>query len=463
MRFISLRTLATLAVFAAAAGIYVGTTGATNPGGTSCTDPINGRGATFQTNAQAAFANGFVTDPKSVCNGASSTLVQYNYAASVGFTGSGNGQKAVSCRTDAYGGTDIPFDEATLALLNGAPGATGSCAIPFTPPNPPNSGTYPDPADQQAQLMVFPVAAGAVGQGYHLTPADCGGVVVPRIKLTAQMVSLLIGGDILKWKDARLRTGGINGKLKNCNIAVTRIVRLDKSGTTQIDKNYLSRVDPNRTGALCSPGTTWTSLAQDANNVNWPTGTGCSTLTRPGTTGNPAVVALCNSTDGAFCYGDIADFVLQGLVSATVRNATDTSFIAPLTKNSSTGLVTQANCDTSAGSLPGSPTPTANDVVNLNAVDNWGIDNPSGNHGNIADVGSHYPVCGVTFGMVYTGLHATTGSAIAALSLNQRQTLYDYFRYVLSGAGQAQLKANYYAPLASNWASLAKTGFSNNY
>src|SRR5262249_6470344 len=108
---------------------------------------ISGRGATFQTRAQTAFANGFrddvcgkVTDP----NG--DNMVIYNYDAT---TGSGAGQRGASCRTDAFSGSDIPYDTATLAQLNSAPGSiTGGCAAfgAFTGPYQPTPGPYPNAA-----------------------------------------------------------------------------------------------------------------------------------------------------------------------------------------------------------------------------------------------------------------------------------------------------------------------------
>jgi ABC-type phosphate transport system substrate-binding protein len=470
MRLIPLRAVAAVAAAALAGGLYlVATTGATNPGGSSC-DPvggqINGRGATFQTNAQLAFSQGYTND---VCGPAVGQMVQYNYAAAVGAgaTGSGNGQKAASCRTDAYAGTDIPYDEATLALLNGTPGATGGCAITFTPPNPPNSGTYPDPSDAQAQIMSFPVAVGANGLGFDLTKAACGGTTPGTPQLTGTMVSLLLGGEIANWNDARLRTGGLNGFLSKCNVSVTRVVRMDKSGTTQITKNYLAKVDPNRTGAVCDPGDPWTTLAQDAHNQDWPTGAGCSTLTRPATSGGPAVVSLCTVTVGSFCYADEADIVAGAAKTATVRNGANSSFQTPLATNPATGLKTQANCDASPATLPGAGLGTASArqdaSVGLNAGDNWGIDNPSGNHGDITDLGKKYPICGVTFDLVYKGLSAGSGSAINALSLNQRQTLYAYMTYILSSTGQAQLPQHFYASLPSGWVTTLLPGFQRNY
>lgn len=460
------RLLAACAASVAAASVLAfgaSSAFAANPGHTSCDSvngQINGRGATFQTTAHTAvFTPGF----NAQCGlTAPATMVQYNYSASTGFQGSGNGQKAVSCRTDPFGGTDIPYDSATLGSLNGAPGATGGCAISFTPPNPPNVAPFPDAFDTSAQLMTFPVAVGADGVGFRLTSTACGGASPPSsLSLTGQMVSGLFGGDILSWNDARLRNGGLNPALANCNTPVIRVVRLEKSGTTQIFKNYLAKVDPNRSGATCAPANGWTFYAQDAQNTNWPTGgSECSALIRPDTSGNLAVVTKCKATIGGICYADIADALQNKLKLAKVRNGTDTAFQASAANDPVTLKKTRANCDPSAASLPGT---TASDAVGLNASDTWAIDNASGNHADITNVGKKYPICGLTFDMVYAGLSGSTNSAIARLRNDQRQTIYDYFSYVLSNPGQSGLSQHYYAQLPSTWLARLQTGFQLNF
>lgn len=164
----------------------------------------------------------------------------------------------------------------------------------------------------------------------------------------------------------------MNGVLQKCNVSVTRVVRLDKSGTTQVFKNYLQKVGPNRSGATCAPGNGWTFYAQDANNTVWPEGTGCTPLIRPASSGNAAVVSLCLSTVGSVCYGEIADVDTQGLTYAKVKAGAGPKFISPLTKNPATGKKTKSNCSTTAASLPGS---TPSDAVGLNPNDTWATDN----------------------------------------------------------------------------------------
>jgi ABC-type phosphate transport system substrate-binding protein len=419
---------------------------------------INGRGATFQTNATRALIDGYRIDvcgPVGSGGDAGTNMLAYNYASATGNTGSGNGQKAASCRTDAFAGTDIPYDQATLAQLNGAPGATGSCGITFTPPFQPNAPlTFPDPADVQANVMSFPVAGSSVALPVNLQAADCGGTKPASLQFSVANVSKIFGGDIANWNDPRLVAE--NASLTNCNVAITRVVRLDKSGTTQVFKNFLSNADGARSGATCDAANSWTNLALDSNNTAWPTGAGCSNLVRPTTTGGAPVVSLVRSTPGAVGYADLADAVVAGtpaLIQSNVRNATDTQYVGAANG-------TAANCDF-ATSLPGS---TNSDAVGLNpGGDNWAFDAAT-RHDDVTFKGSQYPICGLTFGLVYTGLNGNSGTgAIARLSANQRRTLYSYFTYVFSPAGQSRLNAARYAALPAAFLTKLRLGFQTNF
>jgi ABC-type phosphate transport system substrate-binding protein len=443
-----------------------------SPGGTSCAAGINGRGSTLQGNAlQNVFGPGFQT---SVCGGGAQ-LEQYNYANAVaqagnpGGTGSGNGQKAANCRTDAFSGTDIPYTEAVLAELDGTPGnaTLGGCGSAGTPfpynncpalPAPclPASGFFPAATDTAGTVMQFPVAVGAVTISYNL-PASCTGST--KLSLTGKMVSQLFGGEILTWQDAKLRAGGKNAFLAgaSCDISVRRVVRNDKSGTTQIFKNYLVKADDKRKTTTCSAGTKWDFYAQDANNQVWPNSGTCSTLDNAGA-GNGGVATEIKGNVGAVGYVDLSDANARGLKFAKVKSKT-AGFASPFKASSKK----TANCDIGSATLPDGG--SANGMVGLVAGDNWGTDNPSGNHGDVTDVGAFYPICGLTWDFVYAGQSSAPlgGGPVSQLSLNQRQTLYDFFSYVLSAAAQTTLNSNYYEALPASWASAELAGFQSNF
>jgi hypothetical protein len=96
--------------------------------------------------------------------------------------------------------------------------------------------------------------------------------------------------------------------------------------------------------------------------------------------------------------------------------------------------------------------------------DTWATDNPSGAHGDVTDSGNLYPICGVTFGLVYTGLaDGTQPNAIAGLTADQRRTLYAYFSYILSSGGQKQLLTSYYQGLPPALLSPIRAEFQRNF
>jgi hypothetical protein len=330
--------------------------------------------------------------------------------------------------------------------------------------------------------MSFPIAGSAVSFAINLQSArDCAGSPIGALRLTNQQASRIIGGDILRWNDAALRTGGQNAGLANCNVPIVRVVRQDRSGTTQIMKNYLARADSLRTGATCDSGRRWgvqpgggsvaTDMNLDPQNRAWPnspdaggvlpsvaaTAT-CSAINRSASNGTPALLTLLNSTAGGVGYADLADVVVapfNGLLRPELRNGTNTGFVGPATGQN-------ANCQFNGLSLPGGGDPAL--AVGLDPSDSWAYDQ-IGNHADPTLTGTSFPACGLTFALVFTGLSDTTSApdAISRMTANQRRTLYGYFTYVLSSLGQDKLANIFYAPLPTPWLTTLRTGYQDNF
>ena len=100
---------------------------------------------------------------------------------------------------------------------------------------------------------------------------------------------------------------------------------------------------------------------------------------------------------------------------------------------------------------------TASEAVSLNTKNSWATDNESNpgappSHGDVTDLGSGYPICRLAWDLVYTGLHAEEGTKnpTSRLTNNQRRTLYGYFSYLLSSAGQEHSSSVEYAPLPAS-------------
>jgi hypothetical protein len=321
------------------------------PAGNACnpTDgQIEGRGATYETNAEALWWNAYDTD---ICGatpaqGTTSTAAGndmgvYNYTP---LNGAGVGLKAANCRTDAYAGTTPPYTTAQLTTgLDGTPGnsviggCSGSANIPATLNFPPDltsnpGGTWPNPGDATANVMSFPIAGSSTTLDVNLTAAECGGST-GALDFSPQQISDLEGGNILTWTAPELQNNGENAWLANCTnggalpggVPVVRVVRQDNSGTTGILKGYFLNVDPNRTGATCDPSP-WSNYDNPtlASNVVWPTngtatgvGVGftatstCSAIVSGTASGGPVLLQTLVNTPGGIGFADLSDAELD--------------------------------------------------------------------------------------------------------------------------------------------------------
>jgi ABC-type phosphate transport system substrate-binding protein len=438
---------------------------------------ISGRGSTFQkvlvTSLAAEYRDNFCgkTGTETTEKGAAgNTMIAYNYPAAENNsgTGSGAGIKATSCRTDAFAGTDIPYSKKQLEEMDGVAGTTGGCEIPFTPPFQPSPGPWPDKEagkeDSQANVMSFPIGGSSVTIPVHLLAGSCGGTAPAALNFTPKEVSRILGGDAKTWADAELVA--TNKELEKCTTPITRVVRQDNSGTTNITKLYLARVDEERTGAVCAVGKKWSEYNGSPNTV-WPGKQEvgkegeCSAITTGAKSGNPELLKTLIANEASVGYADLGDATTfqkenekDGVIFAHIQNATGTEFVAP---NSGKG----ANCDYKALSLPGGSTESA---VGLNPEENWATDNKEGNKGNATDRGNKYPICGLTWDFVYTGLdNGAVANPISRLSADQRRTIYSFFTFVLSSAAQDTLSSLEYAPLPVAWLPKLREGFQEHF
>jgi hypothetical protein len=104
------------------------------------------------------------------------------------------------------------------------------------------------------------------------------------------------------------------------------------------------------------------------------------------------------------------------------------------------------------------------------APNNWALDGtgaPGGrSYMDLTLKGSGYPICGLTFDIVYTGLSSSSGladNAIWRLNNDQRRTLYTYMTYILSPPAQARLTTVGYDSLPSNWLAPLRQGFTGGF
>ncbi len=441
-------------------------------------------------------------------------MVSYNdYSAqATSATGSSNGKNVPSCRTDAFGATDIPYVLNDWNNINAAPNAeaavTGKACYPvsgadtYTSPfQAVNANVANDPEGVNGTgLMSFPIGGSAIELAANLTKANCGDTTAPAtLKLTALDVSNIMGGVDTNWENLDQNVNGAtdlgeNPTLAACNEAIVRVVRNDTSGTTQGLLNYLN--DAASSDAVCSAAnannSSWANMQQDAqtagdlNNDIWPgeDGTpghpaadtlwpaidvtaGCSGITQEGSSGGPNLLQVLHNQNGGVGYADISDVkhdtstnsgngeYLATLIGSTVANYATGAQTAPAT---GTGA---SNCSLAGATLPGT---SAADYVGL--FGDWALDFA----GNTDDVsyskeGATYPICTLTWVLVWGGEDGNTPGVAPQPELNadQVRTTYSYFTYVLSDPAQASLKAAGYAPLSESMESSLRNAFQANF
>jgi ABC-type phosphate transport system substrate-binding protein len=512
--------------------------------GTNCQadGKINGGGSTFQTNAlNNAFTFGFqqdvcgpqpnvsnlnsswgTTDPSVFSFTVGSTtnnvagMVAYNY--SLGGTsltnGSGAGLRRLSCRTDMFAGTDLPYNNAqlgtpgntTVAGLDGPPGSeSGGTAPPYNCDNgtlnttavpppygpQPSAGPWPASGDTAANAMSFPVAGGAVAFAANLN-GMCTGGTPTGLNITQSEFDGIMQGTINQWNDPALVATDPILSTDGCSGNITRVVRQDNSGTTAISMFTLNGIDKNN---LCGSdsSTNWYTIATASSNAGqWPQG--CTdgngnvapNPAVPSTTGSPAVISLTDSTNGGFGYAELGLWGTNpaGVSFVNLQNSTGSAFVSP----GSAGA--KSNC-TLPTAVPTGSTPAQAVGLGATTWTNTGTPTAPGKQ-DIADTGACYPACGLTFDLVYsnlteagevagsggtagctgssviTGACQTVGGPVAGVTNDQLRTLYSYFTYMFSPLAQSSTAGSYLPnqtldPLPATWLTSLVQGFQQNF
>jgi ABC-type phosphate transport system substrate-binding protein len=355
-------------------------------------------------------------------------MTAYNYpsAQALGASGadaaigSGAGQTAIGCFAESFAGTDIPVTATQIGNINNGTYTSGSggtesngkycnpvsstagaLVTPFTP-----QPTFPNPGDSvglsPSGIMVVPIGISAVSVFANL-PTSCG-----TTTLTNADMENIWGGTYTNWDQ-------VPG-LSSCNLAITRVVRNDNSGTTQSVDNYLAAISSYGSSGVCAGNTlatasSWKNVqnnqALNGTNANiWPQGSGCSTLTNSGSPGGPSLITDVETTNGAIGYADLSDAQqdTNGFKSKVSGDTIDEFSVQA--SNSATNFQsprsgTGSNCTTTE-SAPG----TGNAAVGVGG--SWNLlAQTSANQGasdiSYAREGSTYPICSLTWDMVWTG------------------------------------------------------------
>lgn len=188
-------------------------------------------------------------------------------------TGSGDGVKKVIAREVAFGGTDAPLSEAELA---------------------------------KNRLVQLPVLVGGI-----VPIVNIRSVATNELRLSGEVLADIFRGDVKLWNDKRIQA--LNPNVNLPNLAITRVVRSEKSGTTEGFTKYLAQVSPEfkkDIGTSSLPA--WTKPGAAANAVE----------------GNDGVAKAVRETPGAIGYLSFDRVIKYGLSAVRLRSGDGTSYVA---------------------------------------------------------------------------------------------------------------------------------------
>lgn len=216
---------------------------------------VRGAGATFPSAVYKTWAAGY----------------ERTHGAKVSYqaTGSGDGIKRIVAREVDFGASDSPLAPAEL---------------------------------EKYKLVQFPTAVGGIVPVVHLR-----GIAANDLRLSGDVLADIMRGSITHWNDKRI--AALNPGLALPAAAIVRIVRAEKSGTTEAFTKYLSAVSPE-----------WTSEVGHGQLVKWP-GTALAV------DGNDGIVKALKDTHGAIGYVSYDRVVKHQLVAVKLRNRAG-SFVA---------------------------------------------------------------------------------------------------------------------------------------
>jgi ABC-type phosphate transport system substrate-binding protein len=386
-------------------------------------------------------------------------MIAYNYdlGGVAAIDGSGAALERISCRTEEFVGTDLPYNSAQFGAIDSAPGfETGGSAPryncdnpanlnlaavppPFQPlppgtaantPNWPNAGDG-TPTQVLAGVMTIPVAGGAEALAVNLNGVCTNGTPT-GLDLTSSEADQIFQGTINEWNDPQLLATDPSLGTDGCSGPITRIVRSDAAGETTMTMFWLDNIDAS---PLCGSGsgTTWGAIATSGSNYGqWPTG-----CTAPGTgsvaqgpetaSGSQGLISLlstnvmpvwnagcdlgagCYTTvggEGGISYAEVGlwpSLLPPGVSFVNLQNAAGTAFESP-------GAPGAASTCGISPSTPGLPAPGNFQTAVGLGTDNWADDQVGTNNKvDLAATEAGYPVCGLTFDVMWTGMDNETG------------------------------------------------------
>lgn len=421
--------------------------------------PITARGASFQAGANQGFTQIFRTED--FC-GTSAPAVTYDPA------GSGAGRRS--------------FGERGSANPTGARDAAVRIAATDEPPTPTqtaqmeggaiDSGGNDVTAADNGDLHVIPVAVGAnviaVNFPDGCTPPSAAlandvAQSSKRVKLSAVALEKAFYGDSTgdTWgellggtltgapTDSVLTAAGIN----DCNaVPVRRVVRFDDSGTTFVQKDWLSKVNGTRSPAWSSffpnPNTSWPNTVGESTAAPCPA---ASNLCKNTSNGNGPLLDRLNTTDGGIGYADVSTARARGF---EVSSVADDTFWAPIVQGNGTAYEPTADATAWRQNVGARGAGCAG--VTFAGVPSSTLGSWAAVSATVSSTGTVYPLCSLTYALAWDDYAAPYGAS--ADNEAKARTAKDYLTAAVSALGQGNNSSRDYAPLPVALRTIAQDG-----
>jgi ABC-type phosphate transport system substrate-binding protein len=436
MRLFSARRFASACILSAAASVALVAPGAANATlGTQCSGSnLLGGGSSLQNLAQKeTWIPGFheSTNP-GACSGTQGSKGEPTVTYE-GTLGSGGGMEKWGINGQSFNasfgyiGTDEP------------PNAEQLKEIQSHSSEPTGKTVETIPVVQAAVAVIVRLPEGCVASSTKFK----GRLVLDNV--TLQKIWL---GELTKWSE--IKDGGDvitpeKGKTCNANETITRVVRLDQSGTTHIFKKYLSLINGEKT---VFEGKGWSEISEGTLNVeDWP-----GTVVRPSGTGGAKEVAKVAETPSSIGYANVADAYNNTAFLSTGGGGPKTSkFWIPIQDNG-LGTTEPVYADPSTkkelpelGNANCSKTEYTNGLGEAFPPKST-LDTPW-NEVTTSTKELHYPICGLTYDLSLKGFSKYPGT-----TLEEATTASNYLNFELNtktGGGQKLIKLKNYEALPS--------------
>lgn len=317
------------------------------------------------------------------------------------------------------------------------------------PPNPTQKATI-ETAAGGAKVLSIPTLQAAVAVAMHL-PKGCTGaesnnkLSKGRFVLDNLTLEKIFKRSITKWSEITEDGDKLVGAGCEKEALITRVVRLEGSGTTAIFKKYLYQMNQ----APVDGTKTWNNLAEENKNLDWPEetehlvrGEGNGGMVKA-VDGNYGTIGYINlaSARASSCFVTSCEVELEKVKVKVKGGEGGEVFWAFLQDN---GVVTKkekyANPET-GGTEAHQGTSNCSDEVYVNGA---GAEFPpetteeAWNEVSATTTEKKYSLCGFTYDLSLVGFHLIPEAVRPTKA--QEEVAFNYFKYMVSSTGQKLLK-----------------------